>query len=525
MQYLGRLKERLFAFRADTDDVAAAARVFSATLRQTRRAARSSTLPRRPVAAMLLAVVQSVAAAAEDLRLDSPDRAKAAVAFASVRAARRGARAANAAHGVASGRTMCLAVIALDAHPRYALVIAANRDEFHARAADAPHWWKDERDMRSSPGATSRGRHVARRHAPGRWAFVTNVREPGRTIPQAPSRGALVPRVCATRRDAAAAVAANRGNGACATTASTCSPASARRATWASNRGDGIASAAGRRARPVERRARHAVAEGRARESRRRRLGGERQRRPRRRSSALLADRARRPTRMLPATGVSLEWERLLSSPFIVSDDYGTRCSTVLARSRDGAAHLSSAASTRQVKSPATSIRASAARPCSRQPADDGALRAGRRIGTSRQGRCAPSPGAECPPPRIRRRWRRSRAARRTASPAICALSDHPRVAARSRASSIRRSSSAAPTPCPRQSRTHGHAADVTVGEAGARSRSAHPRRPSRARASHSASCRPIRALPARAARRRTRRANPRATPAAPIRPRADRGR
>ncbi|HET8831194.1 MAG TPA: NRDE family protein, partial [Casimicrobiaceae bacterium] len=30
---------------------------------------------------------------------------------------------------------MCLAVIALDVHPRFAVVIAANRDEFHARAA------------------------------------------------------------------------------------------------------------------------------------------------------------------------------------------------------------------------------------------------------------------------------------------------------------------------------------------------------------------------------------------------------
>ena len=30
---------------------------------------------------------------------------------------------------------MCLVVVALAAHPRYSLVVAANRDEFHARAA------------------------------------------------------------------------------------------------------------------------------------------------------------------------------------------------------------------------------------------------------------------------------------------------------------------------------------------------------------------------------------------------------
>ena len=36
------------------------------------------------------------------------------------------------------------------------------------------------------------------------------------------------------------------------------------------------------------------------------------------------------PDNLLPKTGVSLEWERLLSSLFIKSKDYGTRSSTVL---------------------------------------------------------------------------------------------------------------------------------------------------------------------------------------------------
>ena len=39
----------------------------------------------------------------------------------------------------------------------------------------------------------------------------------------------------------------------------------------------------------------------------------------------------------LPDTGLSRERERLLSAPFIVSRDYGTRCSTLLAVGRDGA--------------------------------------------------------------------------------------------------------------------------------------------------------------------------------------------
>ena len=45
---------------------------------------------------------------------------------------------------------------------------------------------------------------------------------------------------------------------------------------------------------------------------------------------ALLRDEAPAPDEQLPRTGVSLEWERLLSSAFVRAPDYGTRCSTVL---------------------------------------------------------------------------------------------------------------------------------------------------------------------------------------------------
>jgi len=54
----------------------------------------------------------------------------------------------------------------------------------------------------------------------------------------------------------------------------------------------------------------------------------------------VLADRALAQESELPDTGIARERERLLSSPFIVSGDYGTRCSTVVALSRDGEARL-----------------------------------------------------------------------------------------------------------------------------------------------------------------------------------------
>jgi len=55
---------------------------------------------------------------------------------------------------------------------------------------------------------------------------------------------------------------------------------------------------------------------------------------------AALADRTQAADADLPATGVSPAWERLLSAPFIVSTDYGTRCSTILAVDRGGSAVL-----------------------------------------------------------------------------------------------------------------------------------------------------------------------------------------
>ena len=45
---------------------------------------------------------------------------------------------------------------------------------------------------------------------------------------------------------------------------------------------------------------------------------------------ALLADRRVPPDEKLPATGIGLEWERLLSTIFIESPIYGTRSSTIL---------------------------------------------------------------------------------------------------------------------------------------------------------------------------------------------------
>jgi uncharacterized protein with NRDE domain len=43
---------------------------------------------------------------------------------------------------------------------------------------------------------------------------------------------------------------------------------------------------------------------------------------------------------LLPRTGVSLEWERLMSSAFVRAPDYGTRCSTIIRIEAAGRAYF-----------------------------------------------------------------------------------------------------------------------------------------------------------------------------------------
>jgi uncharacterized protein with NRDE domain len=83
---------------------------------------------------------------------------------------------------------MCVAAIAWAAHPRWALVAIANRDEYHARAAAPLSLWGNGilagRDLEAG------GTWLGVGH--GRFALVTNRRAEGYPRPDMASRGALV---------------------------------------------------------------------------------------------------------------------------------------------------------------------------------------------------------------------------------------------------------------------------------------------------------------------------------------------
>lgn len=85
---------------------------------------------------------------------------------------------------------MCLIGFAYQCHPDYPLLMAGNRDEFYTRPSAPLDWWHDGqiaagRDL--SAGGTWMG---VSRH--GRVAALTNFRDPTRHRPHARSRGELV---------------------------------------------------------------------------------------------------------------------------------------------------------------------------------------------------------------------------------------------------------------------------------------------------------------------------------------------
>ena len=86
---------------------------------------------------------------------------------------------------------MCLIVFAFKTHPDYRLILAANRDEFHARPAEAMHWWPDHPELLAGRDLQAGGTWLGISRS-GRFAAVTNYREELETNHRGRSRGELV---------------------------------------------------------------------------------------------------------------------------------------------------------------------------------------------------------------------------------------------------------------------------------------------------------------------------------------------
>jgi uncharacterized protein with NRDE domain len=238
---------------------------------------------------------------------------------------------------------MCLVVLALHMHPRWPLVIAANRDEFHDRATAPMDWWPEARPRILAGKDLAAGGTWMGLSEQGRLALLTNVRDPLRQRSDAPSRGVLVADWLHTERAAHDAASDYRDRG--------CNPfnlllADAGGSRWwwvgdgagqAQPLGPGLYGLSNARLDtpwPKVQRLKAEVLQALAQAPHAQALADH--------LLATLADRTLPADETLPRTGVALDAERFLAPAFIsgagLPRPYGTRSSTVLwVEAADGA--------------------------------------------------------------------------------------------------------------------------------------------------------------------------------------------
>lgn len=232
---------------------------------------------------------------------------------------------------------MCLIAFAWNAHPDYRLIVGANRDEWHDRPASYAGWWNDHpqilagRDLKA--GGTWMG--VTRN---GRFAAVTNFRDPGDQKSTAVSRGELVTAFLlgdSTPQIFLSAISVNahayNGFNLLVSDSSSLAYFSSRdraieilepgvyalsnhtlnepwpKVTMAKSALDAILQA------EMPEKARQMAI------------------------YTFLSNSSLAPDATLPDTGVGIEWERMLSPALIVTAQYGTRASTMLSIANDDA--------------------------------------------------------------------------------------------------------------------------------------------------------------------------------------------
>jgi uncharacterized protein with NRDE domain len=221
---------------------------------------------------------------------------------------------------------MCLILIAWQGHAKHRCVIAANRDELHSRPTAAAQWWTSQPPILAGRDLSAGGTWLGLTKT-GRFAALTNYRGATQRRTDAPSRGTLVTSILTSADSVAQTLEYLRSVGADYNGFNLLFSDGERLAVYESMRG------AGRELQPgiyglsndlldtpwpkVQ------TAKSRLSQA----LSNLETSDP---VLALLRDDSIAPDDQLPRTGVSLEWERLLSSAFVRATDYGTRCSTVV---------------------------------------------------------------------------------------------------------------------------------------------------------------------------------------------------
>jgi uncharacterized protein with NRDE domain len=235
---------------------------------------------------------------------------------------------------------MCLILIAHRADPRYRLMVAANRDEFFRRPTAPADYWSDAQHVLGGRDLEKGGTWLGVA-TDGRWAAVTNFRDGTSPEPGCRSRGGLVAGYLCGSIGAHAYVASMK-HGAHEYHGFNLLAGDDGGVLYLSNKGDGSMMLAPGvyglsnhlldSSWPKVERGKLALREALARTAKPDRLIET--------MLAALSDRSIAEERVLPSTGISKDWEKLLSAAFIGAPGYGTRASTVLLIDHDGEVHF-----------------------------------------------------------------------------------------------------------------------------------------------------------------------------------------
>ena len=222
---------------------------------------------------------------------------------------------------------MCLIALAWRARPGLKLLVAANRDEWRDRPAEPARWWADPPGIFAGRDLQAGGTWMGFTRG-GRFAAVTNFRDPADRRSTALSRGALVSEFLLSGASAQVwlSTLAARSRDYNGFNLLVCDGPSlwyfGSREDEAREVSPGIHALSNHlldEPWPKVTRARAAMAGALERDD------------PVPPLFAMLSDPEGAPDEALPDTGVGLEWERRLAPSLIVGRDYGTRASTVLA--------------------------------------------------------------------------------------------------------------------------------------------------------------------------------------------------
>ncbi len=220
---------------------------------------------------------------------------------------------------------MCLILIAYRVIEGTDLLLVSNRDERYDRSAMSARFWEDRPDILGGRDLERGGTWLAVSER-GRLAAVTNIREPEQNNPYAPSRGALPVDFVAQRLTVRGFLERShdleRYNG-------------LNLILWD---GEDLAATSNRSESMLMTPGIHGISNGRLSSSW-----------PKVRVAMeslehlvnagdvssdeildIMRDESRQDDELLPATGVGLEMERVLSSAFIRTQNYGTRCTTIV---------------------------------------------------------------------------------------------------------------------------------------------------------------------------------------------------